>query len=108
MDLFLAPHKVYLSGPISLDGKASEQEIEENIQRFEQEAAILRGAGHTPLSPINNSLPQSATWQEHMRADLAMLLDADEILLLPGWQHSRGATLELFVASQLGIAVRFA
>lgn len=98
--------KVYLSGPISLDGSATPDEIAANVQRFRDEHAILAAAGHEVLSPLDNGLPMDSEWGDHMRADIAMLTQADEILLLPRWQESRGSTLELFVATQLGIPAR--
>lgn len=98
--------RVYLSGPISLDGRATPPEVEANIQRFHDEHAILAAAGCEVLSPLANGLEIDADWSDHMRADIAMLMQADEILLLPNWQHSRGATLELFIATQVGIPAR--
>ncbi len=104
--LFGARKRVYLSGPISLDGRASTSEIEANIQRFHDEQTILAAAGCDVLSPLANGLPAESSWADHMRADIAMLMQADEILLLPRWQESRGSTLELFIATQVGIPSR--
>ena len=40
-----------------------------------------------------------------MRADLRALLDCDAIYLLPGWQESRGATVERSVAVDCGMTI---
>lgn len=40
-----------------------------------------------------------------MRADLRALLDCDAIYMLPGWEQSRGATVEHAVAVACGIPV---
>lgn len=42
----------------------------------------------------------------HMRADLRALLDCDVIAMLPGWENSRGAVVELAVAKACGMEVR--
>ena len=41
-----------------------------------------------------------------MRASLQNVLQADLVLLLPGWQRSRGARLEITVARAIGCEVR--
>lgn len=40
-----------------------------------------------------------------MRADIKALCDCDHVVVLPGWEKSRGATLEVFIATQLGMRV---
>jgi hypothetical protein len=42
-----------------------------------------------------------------MRADIALLLGCDYIYMLRGWELSKGAKLELDVASSCGIEVLF-
>lgn len=42
-----------------------------------------------------------------MRKDIALLLDCDCIYMLRGWELSKGAKLELDVASSCGIKVLF-
>ena len=40
-----------------------------------------------------------------MRADIKALCDCDEIALLPGWENSTGAHVELNLAHRLGMRV---
>ena len=59
------------------------------------------------VNPFKNGLPDEAHWREHMRADIALLLGCDYIYMLQGWELSKGAKLELDVASSCGIKVLF-
>jgi hypothetical protein len=40
-----------------------------------------------------------------MRADIKALCDCDGLALLPGWQHSNGAHVELNLAHRLGMTI---
>jgi hypothetical protein len=51
--------------------------------------------------------PGSLHWTAYMRGDLAALLKAGAIILLPGWPQSRGASKELDVALSLEYPVYF-
>jgi nucleoside 2-deoxyribosyltransferase len=45
------------------------------------------------------------TWLDYMRADIKALVDCDSVLILPGWEESRGARVERMLAEALGIPV---
>ncbi len=93
-------NRYYLSGPMSgLPGC--------NYEAFAEAALALRLSGcENIVSPHEiRPLVAAPTWEDHMRADLSALLECDTIVLLPGWQSSRGARLELTVATALGFAV---
>lgn len=89
---------IYISGPMT-------GIPDENRPAFNEVAQALRTAGHDVFNPAENGLPATATWAQHMRADITALMDCDSILLLPGWQYSKGATLELVIALDLGMTV---
>jgi hypothetical protein len=78
-----------------------------NYPAFAAEVARLRADGHQVASPaeINAGL-ESEGWHACMRRDLAVLLTCDAVQLLPGWQASKGARIEIFLAREFGIAVR--
>jgi hypothetical protein len=42
-------------------------------------------------------------WAQAMRADLRALIVCEAISLLPGWEDSRGARLEVEIARALGL-----
>ena len=49
--------------------------------------------------------PKDLTWEFCLRRDLKILLDCTDLVLLPGWEKSKGANLELHVAKQVGIKI---
>ena len=90
----------YLSGPMTgLPGQ--------NYAAFQAAAERLRSQGVQVISPHEITPPSAGpwSWEQHMRADLAALLTADVIVLLPGWEQSRGAQLEKTVAEAVGLMV---
>ena len=89
--------RVYISGPIS--GMP-----DRNRRAFDQAELQLRQMGMEPVSPFSNGEDPNACWSEHMRADIALLVTCQAIVMLPGWIKSKGATLERNIADQLGIA----
>lgn len=93
--------KVYVSGAIA------HYDIEERKGAFLKASEDLRAMGFEPINPFENGLPDEAHWREHMRADIKMLLECNCIFMLDGWELSKGAKLELDVASSCGIEVMF-
>lgn len=93
--------KVYISGAIA------HHDINERKAAFATAEKLLRRMWLDPVNPFNNGVPEESHWTEHMRADIALLLDCDYIYMLKGWELSKGAKLELDVASSCGIKVLF-
>lgn len=94
---------VYLSGPISLGDTASELQKSAYTAVFRAEAWRLKQMGYTVISPVD--FPFRRTWQDYMRLGIKAVCECDIIALLPDWQLSSGAVLEMFVAKQLGVPV---
>ena|ERR1700733_2657257 len=90
--------RCYLSGPMS--GLP-----ELNIPAFTKAAKDLRAKGFAVLNPAEMNSAKELEWHEYLRADLRLLVECDTIALLPNWDRSRGATLELAVAIKLGMRV---
>lgn len=102
--------RLYIAGPRS--------EIEDyNRAAFIAGATHLRRAGHWVLSPVELDMPEDGmaeggdgtalpedVYVRGLGRCLAAMLDAglDGIALLPGWEDSRGAQLEVAVALGLG------
>lgn len=65
----------------------------------------LLAAGYEVKNPASNQ-PEGLSWEQYMRMDLQDLLECDGVAVLDGWEASRGARLETYVARQLGMRVR--
>lgn len=90
--------RVYLSGPMT-----GYQDL--NFPVFNAEAARLRALGHEVINPAEINPDSTKSWRECMRADIKALCDCDILALLPGWEHSKGAHLELHIAHRVGIRI---
>lgn len=74
-----------------------------NRPAFDAAQRDLEAAGHRVLNPARQ--PLGLTWAEYMRRGLRDVLDVDAVVVLPGWEISRGARLEVEVAERLGAPV---
>jgi hypothetical protein len=81
----------YLAGPIT--------GVRDYRERFAAAADKLREQGHAVINPAENA-PQP-DWKGYMAVSLTQLVMAEQIALMPGWEHSRGARLEAHVAAEL-------
>jgi len=92
--------RYYLSGPMT-------GIPEYNFPAFHEAAAVLRQRGYNILNPaeLKRSIEDNVPRSFYLRGDLKELLDCQGIILLPGWEFSRGAELELGIARQLDFDV---
>ncbi len=88
--------RIYLSGPMT-------GIPDNNFPAFHEWAARLRADGFDVVSPAE--IQEAGTWELCLRADLRELATCDAIALMPGWEGSKGAHLELHVAHRLGMRV---
>lgn len=89
--------RVYISGPMA-------GIPEHNFPAFHAAAAELRAAGYEVVNPAEIDRSGSS-WEDCLRADLREMCTCDSIALLPGWEGSKGANLELHVAHRIGMRV---
>lgn len=89
---------LYLSGPMS-------GYPDYNRPAFAAARKALRDRGHRVTCPAESGLTPSpeVTWADYLRHDLRLLLDVEAVAVLPGWELSRGARLEVDVAHRLGL-----
>lgn len=95
--------RIYVAGPMS--GLP-----EFNYPAFHEAAARLRAKGWHVENPAENPAPHgdaSCQWTAYMRMGLSQVTTCHAIYLLPGWQKSKGASLEYMVVQQLGLQIHF-
>jgi hypothetical protein len=91
--------KVYLSGPIT--------GVPEWREAFRVHRLAWQAAGHEVWSPADDGLPEEPryTWCDYLRHDLRFLSLCEAMVVIPGWQKSRGCVLEIWLASLLMIPI---
>ena len=105
--------KVYLAGPMrGLPGwnfdafDAAEQRWRQAGHHVFSPATIARALGYTwgQTAPVEPGTPEGNCHLRHvLQSDISCLMHSDSIALLPGWENSRGATVEVAVAQFLGL-----
>lgn len=91
--------RLYISGPMT--GLP-----DNNFPAFNRAAAALRSQGYAVVNPAELNPEGSKTWHECMRVDIRELCTCQGLVLLPGWQRSQGAQLELQIAHRLALVIR--
>ena len=90
--------RIYIAGPMTgLPGL--------NFPAFHSAAAHLRSYGYVAINPAEINPDHSMSWEDCMSKDIAELVTCSAIYLLPGWQNSKGATLEHHIAERLGLHI---
>lgn len=85
--------KIYISG------KITGEPVDEAKEQFEQAEDTIRFAGHEPVNPFR-VVDQEAKWEKQIGQCVEALLSCDAVFLLSNWSASRGALIEVAVASQ--------
>lgn len=95
---------VYVSGPYSGPDRES---IKANIAAARAAAVELWDSGYTALCPHTNTIhfedDCSCGWDDYLAGDCELIARSDVVLMLPGWEQSRGACRERERALALGI-----
>ncbi len=90
--------RIYISGPMS-------GIPQHNLPAFNAEAARLRALGYEVVNPVDINPDPGAAWHDYLRKDLIEMLGCDTLALLPGWEMSDGANLELHVAHRVKMRI---
>ena len=94
--------KKYLSGPMA-------RFPNRNYDEFNRVAKLLRKDGHKIINPAEESKKHKLnktkkwTWKIAIINDIIKILKSniDTIILLPGWEFSEGAKIELFILTKI-------
>ena len=90
---------VYLSGQIS----GLDFEVVKDL--FQNAREHLESYGYGVVSPLDNGLPIESEWHDHMLADLRILSECEAIAMLPNWEKSEGAKIELAFAKKMQLKI---
>lgn len=103
-------HKMYISGPMT--GIAGH-----NFTAFDKIRDLIKDAGIIPVSPadITRSLATEMDIQDYslipmkkyLQEDFAALFECDSIIMLKGWENSKGARAEHALAVALGLEISY-
>lgn len=98
--------KIYISGKISGLPR------EEYMRQFREAEENLKVNGYDVVNPTRFAVCKYEWLYKLVGYNLTLLYDlwrlskCDAIWMLPGWMHSRGATIERTFASNLGLKVK--
>lgn len=91
--------KIYVAGPMR--GKPNL-----NFDTFNNVTALLRKVGHFVMNPAETDGQSKVhPLKYYFALDVAMLLVADAIVMLPGWTKSRLAPTEHKIAHATGLQI---
>lgn len=89
--------KIYIAGPMT-----GYEDF--NFPAFHAAAAEIRRQGHDPLNPATSfEGSQTYPYAMYIREAVRMVAMADAIVMLPGWENSKGALTEAMIAVTIGI-----
>jgi hypothetical protein len=94
--------KIYIAGPMT-------GYPDFNYPAFDAAFVELRKKGYEAISPAvwDTTDPKKIKpWEFYTRAGLELMLKADAVATLKGWDESKGAGLEVYVARALEMPVK--
>jgi hypothetical protein len=74
-----------------------------NFPAFFAAEEALRTKGHKVLNPARNEVEGDLTWAQYMGMDMRDLMGAQAVALLPGWENSKGARIEVAYARKMAL-----
>lgn len=91
---------IYIAGPMT-------GYINYNFDAFNKAELDLRNAAWDVENPTKHGIVEGATWEDYMFACLAQISKCGNMYMLKGWESSRGANIEHYLANVLGITVHY-
>lgn len=100
------PKVLYLSGPIS-----GHPDFFETFDRYERQLRERDFTIFNPAKCINSKALQEFisdekfTYRYCLHRDINFIFHCDGIVVMPGWETSKGARLEVYVAKSVGLPI---
>jgi hypothetical protein len=91
--------KIYISG------KISGMKYTDAYDNFERAEKKLLDLGYSVVNPMKIEHKHDQTWESYMKNDIKAMCDCDTIFMLNNWRDSKGAIIELELATKLGLNV---
>lgn len=91
--------RIYISGAIT--------GTPDYMERFAEAEKNLTETGYEVVNPakVNAQLPESTSYEDHMKMSICMLETCDYIYMLRGWQSSKGANIEFCKSKELNMRI---
>lgn len=98
--IFPGNKKIYISGAIT--GVPYK-----NIDAFLKAENYITALGCRPINPHNvcEFIKDSSAWELYMKTDIKHLIGCEAMVVMDGWETSKGAAIEIFIAQQMKIPV---
>lgn len=93
--------RVYLSGPITGLPNGNK----EAFQAYEDRFVNMQFEVVNPHKLHTEEQEKTFEWSDFMKSDIKALLDCQVVAMMPGWEKSKGANIEIYIARNLNIPV---
>lgn len=90
--------KLYLSGPMT-------GYPDLNFPAFNAEAERLRALGYEIVNPVDINGDLGADWKDCIKVDIDYVAECDGVAVIPGWEASSGAQIEVWTARHYKLPV---
>jgi hypothetical protein len=95
---------VNIRKPVYIIGKVTGEPYHESYLKFALREKQLTELGYMPINPMKLVAPETP-WHEAMRICIAVLVQSYAVSPIDGWQHSKGANIEMNIAKNLDFPI---
>lgn len=100
----------FISGPMTGYEDFNYPAFHEVARKLAERGELFYSPAHHPVMGYELEPPEpeeAMSWEYYMRESLKMLLECDSILMLPGWEDSRGSSIEREIADVLKMPITY-